>query len=235
MKVLHNEEGFVLVTGLMILVVLTLLGIAATTNTSIELQIAGNDRLHKETFYNAEAGAILGTEIMELNFNCIAGFPPTGGNPWSENASIRVYERDKERGDPAKGTNSIILSYNLDFTDDNLDPTHADYYVGNFSEADVILPYRAAGPDANIDGAGQPVDAPDTTYLYIAGGSRLIPGGNINIWSGYEREGKSGAGGGVAKVMDIYSQRRGPLGSESFILLGWTHFARNLNPVCDFP
>lgn len=74
MKTLRNEQGFVLVTGLLTLVVLTFLGLAATTNTSIELKIAGNDRLNQENFYDAEATLILGTEILEQNFNCATGF-----------------------------------------------------------------------------------------------------------------------------------------------------------------
>lgn len=51
-----NENGFVLVVGMMILVVLSIIGIAATRNTSIELQIAANEKNYKQSFYAAEAG-----------------------------------------------------------------------------------------------------------------------------------------------------------------------------------
>jgi len=53
----HNEDGFVLVATLVILMLLVILGISTTTNTSIELQIAGNDKVYKQNFYQAEGGA----------------------------------------------------------------------------------------------------------------------------------------------------------------------------------
>ena len=51
---LNNEQGFVLVASLMMLMILLVIGIAATNTTTIELQISGNDKLAKQTFYQAE-------------------------------------------------------------------------------------------------------------------------------------------------------------------------------------
>jgi hypothetical protein len=51
-----NEDGSVLVIALLILVFLTIIGISATTTTSIELQIAGNEKFHKIAFYHADSG-----------------------------------------------------------------------------------------------------------------------------------------------------------------------------------
>ncbi len=51
-----NEDGFVMITALMFLIILTLLGIAATRTTVTELYIAGNDYLYKRNFYVAESG-----------------------------------------------------------------------------------------------------------------------------------------------------------------------------------
>jgi len=62
---LKNEDGSVLVVALIILVVLTLLGIAATTTTEIETQIAGNEKVHKMTFYKAEAAAMQCAKVLE--------------------------------------------------------------------------------------------------------------------------------------------------------------------------
>lgn len=53
----QNEEGFVLVFALLIMAVLTVLGLMATNNTIIEMQIAGNEKLSKLTFYKAESAA----------------------------------------------------------------------------------------------------------------------------------------------------------------------------------
>ena len=45
-----NEKGSVTVLAVVMLALLTLLGIAATTTSSIEVQIAGNDLRHKLAF-----------------------------------------------------------------------------------------------------------------------------------------------------------------------------------------
>ena len=69
-----NEEGFVLVGALLILMLLMIIGISATTNTSLELQIAGNDRTHKETFYQADGGSQLAVRLVEESLGTPGGF-----------------------------------------------------------------------------------------------------------------------------------------------------------------
>ncbi len=54
---IKNEQGFVLVLSLMVLVVLTLLGISASRTSVIELEISGNDNLSKMLLYYAESAA----------------------------------------------------------------------------------------------------------------------------------------------------------------------------------
>ena len=63
---LQNEEGLVIVVVLFVLVILTLIGISATSNTMVELQIASNDQLQKIAFYNADSG-IYGTPKLISN------------------------------------------------------------------------------------------------------------------------------------------------------------------------
>lgn len=52
-----NEDGFALVTALLVLVALTVIGIAATNTTNIEVFIAGNEKVYKTNFYLAEGAA----------------------------------------------------------------------------------------------------------------------------------------------------------------------------------
>lgn len=52
----RKEEGSVMIVALLILILLTLMGISATTTTNIEMQVAGNGKFHKMAFYAAEAG-----------------------------------------------------------------------------------------------------------------------------------------------------------------------------------
>ncbi len=57
-----NQDGFVLITAMMILVAVTLLGIAALNTATFETMIAGNEKQYQRQFYYADAGinAMLG-------------------------------------------------------------------------------------------------------------------------------------------------------------------------------
>ncbi len=51
-----NDRGSALVVALLVLVLLTLMGISATTTSTIEVQMAGNEKFHDMAFYAAESG-----------------------------------------------------------------------------------------------------------------------------------------------------------------------------------
>ena len=50
-----NEHGSALVVALIVLVLLTLIGVSATTTSQIETQIAGNERTYMQDFYVADS------------------------------------------------------------------------------------------------------------------------------------------------------------------------------------
>ena len=64
-SMLKNEDGTVLVLALIMLVLLTLIGISATTTSMIETRISGNERVYKQNFYAAEAAAMHCAQDME--------------------------------------------------------------------------------------------------------------------------------------------------------------------------
>ncbi len=55
MQSLNNQNGFAIVTVLMVLALITLAGVMVSKTTTTELQIATRDQLHKIAFYAAEA------------------------------------------------------------------------------------------------------------------------------------------------------------------------------------
>lgn len=76
----HNETGSVtIIAALMILVILTLIGISATSTTTVELQIAANDQFHKIAFYNADSGLYGSPKIVSAVVNDSAPVPVGGG------------------------------------------------------------------------------------------------------------------------------------------------------------
>lgn len=64
MITLHEEKGFVLMTALLIMVILTLVGIGAILNSSVEINISRNERVKKEAFYAADAGGAVIPRII---------------------------------------------------------------------------------------------------------------------------------------------------------------------------
>jgi len=61
---INNEQGFVLIVSLLMLMVLMVIGVAATNTTTIELQISGNDKVAKQIFYRAESAVYEGSRIL---------------------------------------------------------------------------------------------------------------------------------------------------------------------------
>jgi type IV pilus assembly protein PilX len=62
---LKNENGSIMVIGLVMLMLLTLLGISATTTSTIEIRIAGNEIEYKRNLYLAEATALEFAQEMQ--------------------------------------------------------------------------------------------------------------------------------------------------------------------------
>ncbi len=201
MKTIRNDDGFVLIVALLIMVVLTIIGIAATRNTSLELMIAGNDKVHKRTLYQAEAGAILSTEVLEQNINCLTGFTLTDTtlNVADLDGTIRAWSRITNN---RKG----LAMY--------LDPLPWTTTNCNITDPD--------GPNISypISNIGSAVELTDS---YLGGSTQLLPGGALQMAAGYERKGKSAAGGGTARVYDIITRHRGLNNSQSTVIFGWRH------------
>ena len=198
----HHEDGFVLITTLLLMLVLTIIGIAANRNTSIELQIAGNDKVHKKTFYAAEAGAILGAELVEQNLNCATGF---GVDLLEETIQVHnlIFSRQQppDLRQPVEDVCDIV-----GIVDNDGKPLYDDV---SFYNDDIVN------------------DRPGTTHLYIWGKTEMAPGGSLIMAAGYEGKGKSAAGGGVYILFDIFSQHLGLTESESIIQFGWRHMVGN--------
>ena len=69
MVTLNEEKGFVLMTALLIMIILTLVGIGAILNSSVEMNIARNERLQKDALFAADAGTETVPEIISYYIN----------------------------------------------------------------------------------------------------------------------------------------------------------------------
>jgi Tfp pilus assembly protein PilX len=191
-QLLQNEEGFVLIAALLVLLVLTVLGIAVNRNTNTEWRIALNERIHKENFYAADAAAELAQEVIEQNVACVTGFPAntSGGSRllgaagldmdiFVEPGSLGFWRNYLERGDQEQ----VPL------------PTNTN--------RDLVFPAVFENESGTIQFSQQQTDARPHANIRIAGNTQLTPGSAIQMAAGYEGLGKGIGTGGATLVYDI--------------------------------
>lgn len=149
---LADESGFVLITALIIMLILTIIGIAATNTSVFEIQIAGNDRVHKETFAQADAGISLNERLTFENAVCNA--VSSGFNPANLDISntVRVFVDDFA---------TPVSAPPVPFLVDDANRTAAYYPDGVLG--------NDAGRHTNLNGAGRVRTTPGSALQMVAG------------------------------------------------------------------
>lgn len=196
---LNNENGFVLVTALVILVVLTLLGIMSTKTTMMELMVSGNEKIAKQTFYRADGGTELAQELIFKNLICTTtkgGFDAVSGGMMSIG-------------------NTIIVE-DLGFSEQNHPGTLSD----NVSDSNREFVYYPEF-DVNVSAIPAAVDEEPHTNFLTNSQVKVNPGSGLQMVSGYEGLGAGAAGGGTSRLYTIASQHYGAVNSQSVITVRW--------------
>jgi len=104
----EDEKGAVLVTGLLLVLVLTILSMAAMMSTSAELRIVANDRSAKNAFYLAEAG--LEDARTRLQVSASAS-PIHDSHPTNSNWKVFIGTEEKSNGKGYQSTNGNHARY----------------------------------------------------------------------------------------------------------------------------
>ena len=208
----NNNDGFVLVAALLMLVVLTLIGIAATSTTNIELKIAGNDKTAGESFHKADGGLEASIEMLEQNIRCPTGFSLAPASFDSTDATTFFSISGMDIFD-----NEFALDESMDDVAGAISPvTLSD--VPSETVRSLRLPLDPAAPS----------DAGTHTNMAIWGVTQYVAGSSIQMAAGYEGKGKGAAGGGGAIMYEVHSQHVGKNKSESILALEWLHIISSL-------
>lgn len=209
----NGEEGFVLVAALLIMLVLTVVGIAVNRNTTIESQIAINDRLHKEAFYMADAATELASEVLEQSVACVG---------------IQSSNLAQQRETIVPGYGGVSGGYNVGVILDP-DPDKQGGFWRKYSalstipsDADRDLVYPAV-PDST----GTKIDVTKTNSqphanINITGSTGLGKGVAIQMAAGYEGLGK-GLGASGTILYDIKVRQMGRNGSQAAVCIQYGH------------
>jgi hypothetical protein len=143
MSFLKEEEGFILIIALLILFLLTVLGISATNTTSLELQVALNDSIHKQNFYRAEAANL-------------EGMQKASKIPASKMADSADIDKIRKR-DPATWTKYGIQPDNPDIKNDTLYIVVKPLVMAggsvDYTKEDNLVKYHIFGRYSTADGA----------------------------------------------------------------------------------
>jgi Tfp pilus assembly protein PilX len=204
-KGIYNEDGYVLVGALLILLLLIVIGIAATTSTVMEIQIAGSDRTHKETFYAADGGTQVGSELVE---QAIFDFPSVTLPTMAGVAYVEIDKDGKPDNNPP-GQLFVATNYSQLFLNPDVDPN-------NLTSANRTA-YFSYGVD---DSVGTTIPRTD---IWVGGHPQQNVGGALQQLAGYEGKGKGAAGGGGSRLYEIHSKSYGNNNSESWLVVEWLH------------
>ena len=81
-NILNNEKGSIIVVALLLLVFLTIIGITATNNARMELNVTRNSQEYKRDFYVADSGwraAAMNLQSFNLGYPSYVGDFSAGG------------------------------------------------------------------------------------------------------------------------------------------------------------
>jgi Tfp pilus assembly protein PilX len=193
---LRDQRGSALVYALLMLVVLTILGIAALTTSTVEVQISGNDKVYKRSFYAADGGSNMYSELLEQNIE-----------------DRGVWTNDTVRGDVLVHNGSFYL--NSTVTTPPTNPTPVD-----LSSSTPAPNYDAFFPSTATAGTGP------RTNLKVCGNVGLSNGAAVQLAAGYEGKGKGAGSGGAWIMYEVraqYFDNRGGRNNQDTVHLGWKH------------
>ena len=132
----QNEQGFIMVWALLLLVIVTLLGVAGVSTSIFETKMAANQALHKQSFYQADGGTENGLALLKHNITCISGF--SGGNPLDGDIDIvSTYENlwMNSYNDMPMASDSNRHFYYPSTNGKSLTPPYANGVINGYSEA----------------------------------------------------------------------------------------------------
>ena len=132
-KLLKNQSGAAIVIALIMIIILTLIGLASTFTSNFEIKLSGNKRASTDAFYTADAGVQLAL-VNIANFNVPGNFVAV--NPATLPVDLQNELIDSKFSNPA-----LFLPEGVNFTD----PPKVTVYHTTRTDASRGLATSAAG------------------------------------------------------------------------------------------
>ena len=193
-SIFRNEDGSVLIITVLILVALTLTGISAITMSSIDIQIAANDKLYKTALHNADSGTFAVAKVISKTLRKSEdegdGIVTLGDISETDKRYDAFTYLDSGKNDD--GTSGPTFARELHRSE-------SLYEDGEYAKYDTDSDIQFALNDNITDVDVQRVESAEDNE-----------GGGIEAFAGYEGIGTGTAGGGVSIIFNLNSFGRIP-------------------------
>lgn len=186
---IHNEDGFVLIVALFVLILLTIIGISATNTTVIDIQISQNDKASKIAFYNADGGIYPTVKLISQTINA-------GAKIEVPNLGTIIY-RDRPAGeDPSTDFFSQVMGYD-DYDGGGKDiATDIEFNIGvNTVQVDV----QRTGQETLVGGGAEFASGAEG----IGGGSSVAAFFAVDSFGSGPSSASSNVGANYRKVVGV--------------------------------
>ncbi len=229
----HGERGFVLVLAMVVLLMLTLIGLAALSNSNVETMVASNDWAAKRALYKAESGLEMGIEALEYNYSCSSFTAANlGGNTPPLNL-LTVVDSDPKFAEKGKVERDFLTAHGVSLphpqypgdTERQLCWASSDPFSRLNNPADPVYPTAAAC----VAGA-----AAEHTNIGMYGEMVADEGESMQQGGGYAGIGVS-PGGSVSYHHQVYARNinNGGGGAEATLQVLWRHKGGREDPgIC---
>ncbi|MCJ7547769.1 MAG: PilX N-terminal domain-containing pilus assembly protein [Deltaproteobacteria bacterium] len=189
-----SQRGTAIIMAILILLVLSVIGVYAVSNSTVETKITGQERGFQEAFYTADSGDPIGVYITKRILHDDPQTVGALGTPWSS----------------VVNGNLLGMSGRL-FTNTARDPNQQP----DPSTASI----NSAGHSVDLGLPDYVLLLVDIDRLQ----SQHLPGGGVEFASGYESIGQGG-GGDVGVLISVDSVGRyGLRGAESRVNVGYLY------------
>jgi hypothetical protein len=112
--ILGNQSGVALVVALLLIVILSLIGIASSSNSTFEIRLSGNKRGSTDAFYAANGGSKSVLPII-ANFNTSSGYVAVTQSALPtelRTESIDIYHTNVTKVPRGLGMSATAFNYN---------------------------------------------------------------------------------------------------------------------------
>ena len=150
--ILKNERGSVVGIAMLVMVLVTLIGLAIVNTSSVELQIAGNERVYRRVLYHADSG--VSRAVASLTVSDLSGINPDPDGPHFPGALHEI----NIPGPNDPDLHIYFLRWIVTIAPQEIEIQSDSFSTGRPERASIVAGIRLPAPPGAITPPGNPTD-----------------------------------------------------------------------------